>query len=257
MKKVVLLDKPMSYTPLQAIEKFKEKNSQYQDKKMSYAGRLDPMAEGLLLCLVGEENKNRDKYQQLEKEYEFEVLFGLSTDTYDVMGKVQTEKPPKYPQNLEKRIKHNLDSFQGKFEQEYPPYSSYRVEGKPLFWWAREGKLDEIELPSKQVEVKKLEITSSYQIESGQLLANITNRVSTTEGEFRQEKIISEWQELLETEPEFKFKVFKFEAVVDSGTYIRSIAHKLGQKLEMGALALRIVRTRIGEYELENAVSIN
>ncbi|PSO45951.1 MAG: tRNA pseudouridine(55) synthase, partial [Parcubacteria group bacterium QH_9_35_7] len=64
---MVLLDKPISLTPLQTIEKFKEQNPKYKDKKMSYAGRLDPMAEGLLLCLVGEENKNREEYQQLEK----------------------------------------------------------------------------------------------------------------------------------------------------------------------------------------------
>ncbi|PSO44923.1 MAG: hypothetical protein BRC22_01695, partial [Parcubacteria group bacterium QH_9_35_7] len=125
------------------------------------------------------------------------------------------------------------------------------------FWWARAGKLDEIELPSKKVDVKKLELLSSYQIEAGQLLSNITNRVSATEGKFRQEKIIAEWRDLLETEPEFKFKVFKFRAIVSSGTYIRSIAHEIGKKLNIGALSLRIVRTRIGDHKLENVISIN
>ena len=55
---------------------------------MTYAGRLDPMASGVLLVLAGEETKNKDKYLGLDKEYDFEILFGFATDTYDILGKV-------------------------------------------------------------------------------------------------------------------------------------------------------------------------
>ena len=53
---------------------------------MTYAGRLDPMASGLLIVLAGEETKNKEKYLNLDKEYLFEVLFGFKTVTYDFLG---------------------------------------------------------------------------------------------------------------------------------------------------------------------------
>jgi len=59
---------------------------------MTYAGRLDPLAEGLLLVLTGEECKNKEKYLGLDKEYEVDVLFGFATDTYDILGKVLSAK---------------------------------------------------------------------------------------------------------------------------------------------------------------------
>lgn len=54
---ILLLYKPVSITPLELIEKFRLDNPLYKDSKLGYAGRLDPMAEGLLLILVGDENK--------------------------------------------------------------------------------------------------------------------------------------------------------------------------------------------------------
>jgi tRNA U55 pseudouridine synthase TruB len=41
---------------------FKEKKPEYENETISYAGRLDPMAEGVLVLLIGDENKNRSKY---------------------------------------------------------------------------------------------------------------------------------------------------------------------------------------------------
>ncbi|MCE9548798.1 tRNA pseudouridine(55) synthase TruB, partial [Candidatus Nomurabacteria bacterium] len=84
MKKVIVLNKKEGETPLQALDKFRVKNKEYKYIKMTYAGRLDPMASGLLLALAGEETKNKEKYLKLKKEYDFEVLFGFATDTYDI-----------------------------------------------------------------------------------------------------------------------------------------------------------------------------
>lgn len=250
MKNIILLEKPVSYTPLQAIEEFKEKNPEYKGKKMSYAGRLDPMAEGLLVCLVGEENKNREKYQKLDKTYKFEVLFGLATDTYDVMGLLQNE-PKKIPNNLDQKIKNNLDQFRGKFKQKYPPYSSYRIDGKPLFCWAREDKLDEIELPEKEVEVKHLEYNGLYEKNIEEVVCNVVERVDQVQGDFRQEKIIKNWKNLKEKYTDYNFSVGKFEAHVSSGTYIRGVANRLGKEIEAEGLAWRIKRFSVGRFSLK------
>ena len=67
---VISIFKPLGLTSYQAIKLFKQKHPQYADEKISPAGRLDPMAEGILLLLLGEENKKRNEYEKLEKEYQ-------------------------------------------------------------------------------------------------------------------------------------------------------------------------------------------
>src|SRR3989344_5610173 len=62
MKKIILIHKKEGETPLEALEDFRRKNKKYKNVKMTYAGRLDPMASGLLLVLAGEEVKKKEKY---------------------------------------------------------------------------------------------------------------------------------------------------------------------------------------------------
>jgi tRNA pseudouridine55 synthase len=120
---------------------------------MTYAGRLDPMAEGVLIVLTGEKNKEREAYTGLDKDYEFEFILGLETDTHDVLGKITETKQPKVIS--EKDIQNALKKFTGKFKQKYPAYSSKVVGGVPLFDLARKGKLATVVMPDHEVEVKK------------------------------------------------------------------------------------------------------
>lgn len=69
--------------------RFRAENPQHKETKMTYLGRLDPMAEGLLLVLSGD-TRDKNKFLDLDKTYEFEVLWGVSTDTYDVLGQVES-----------------------------------------------------------------------------------------------------------------------------------------------------------------------
>lgn len=149
---VHLVWKEVGETPVEAIQKFKKenlkKNPELDFLPMTYAGRLDPMAEGLLVLLSGEETKNKEKYLGLRKKYTFEMLWGVETDTHDVLGVVSSFNALG-PRDVteEKEIKEYLKKNTGKFEQYYPMYSSRPVGGKPLFEWAREGKIGDIELP--------------------------------------------------------------------------------------------------------------
>src|SRR6185436_12995765 len=85
---MILLHKPLGLSPLEVIKLFKQQNFEYASATISYAGRLDPMADGLLLLLVNEENTQRKLYEALPKTYEFTVLLGVETDTYDILGKI-------------------------------------------------------------------------------------------------------------------------------------------------------------------------
>lgn len=77
-------------TPLEAIGRIRDKFPDFSAEKMTYAGRLDPLAEGVLLILVGEECKNKAEYLGLDKEYEVEFLLEFKTDTGDVMGMIKS-----------------------------------------------------------------------------------------------------------------------------------------------------------------------
>jgi tRNA pseudouridine55 synthase len=247
VKKVILLNKREGETPLEALDTFRTKHNAYKDVKMTYAGRLDPMASGLLLVLAGDETKNKEKYLNLEKEYEFRVLFGFSTDTYDILGKVINSKNILITKKeIEKAIKNNIKSFLGENIQKYPIYSSKTVKGKPLFIYARAN--EEVDTPSRKVFIKKLKLEKIVQIDNKKLFKNIEKRIKKVQGDFRQDEILKIWRKELLTPN--KFIVASFKIKCSSGTYVRSVANSLGEKIGTGALAFSIKRTKIGEYML-------
>ncbi len=85
-KEVFYIHKRKGISPLDAVLEFKKRKPEYEEVKMAYAGRLDPMAEGVLLMIAGNELKNFDDYLKLNKKYEATLLFGFHTDTYDILG---------------------------------------------------------------------------------------------------------------------------------------------------------------------------
>ncbi len=88
MDKVIKIYKKKGETPLECIGNLKKQDENLKLLSMTYAGRLDPLAEGVLLILVGDEVNNKNEYLKLPKEYEVDILFGFGTDTYDLMGKI-------------------------------------------------------------------------------------------------------------------------------------------------------------------------
>lgn len=285
--KIIVLNKKEGETPLEVLESFRSKNKAYQDLKMTYAGRLDPMASGLLILLTGEETKNKEKYLSLDKEYEFEVLFGFATDTYDILGKVLksvrqglTQKTTRQDLvlklELEKKIKQNLQHFTGKFMQKYPMYSSKTVAGKQLFEYARSG--EDVVIPEREVNVKSLKLLKIKKINNKNLLENIEHRIGKVKGDFRQKEILKIWQHSMANDLKYAFKsnlsprarganfsarppakgflkhtsssfaIASFKIKCGSGTYVRSISNNLGEKIGIPALAFSIKRTKIGKW---------
>lgn len=250
MKKVVSIYKPITFTPLQAIDQFRKENSQYKNAKLGYAGRLDPMAEGLLLVLVDEENKKRKEYERLPKEYEFQILFGFSTDTYDVMGMVMQAQDIKDQMLDLNEVQKAANTFVRKFKQPYPPYSSARVKGKPLYYWAREDKLREIIIPEKEVEIFAFEVSKVSSVTGKDLSEEIKGRIKKVKGEFRQQKIVTNWEKILNKHKNKDYFYITCKVRCSSGTYMRSLAFEIGKLLNIPTLALSIKRTKIGEFRV-------
>jgi tRNA pseudouridine(55) synthase len=245
LKKIILLNKKEGETPLEALGVFRKKNLEYKNEKMTYAGRLDPMASGLLLVLAGKEVKNKEKYLKLDKEYEFKILFGFSTDTYDILGKVLKVKKFKVDKNkLEVLIKQDLKYFTGKFMQKYPLYSSKTVDGKPLYSYARAN--NKVKIPSREVSIKEIKLLKIETMSSKKLLENIEKRVAKVKGDFRQEEILKVWKKSVYPSV---FFLAEFKIKCGSGTYVRGIANSLGEKIRIPALAFYIKRTKIGKYK--------
>lgn len=221
---------------------------EYKDTKMTYLGRLDPMAEGLLLVLAGN-TRDKDVYLASDKAYEFEVLWGFETDTYDLLGLV-TNGQGEMPKKIEERMPRLLEDIRNKKVQVYPPYSSRTVEGKPLFEWARENKIEEIELPTRGIKVFSINHENTRLINKKDLLGEIERRIDLVKGDFRQAETIGKWQDTLRLSKEEDFFISSFKASVSSGTYIRSLVNDMGKFFEVGAATFWIKRTRVGEYSL-------
>lgn len=243
--------KPIGWTPLETLNKFKEDHPEYKDKKMSYAGRLDPMAEGVLLFLVDDELKYQENYQNLNKEYEAEILLGFSTDSYDVLG-IPTKRERIDVKNID--IEGIIKEFKGKKRLRIPPYSSYNIKGKPLFWWARQDRLGEIEVPQKEMDFFDIELMKIKEVNTNELKKDILSKIERTSGDFRQEEIKSSWSKALVGDE--SYHLIRLKISCSSGTYIRSLANKFGERLSCGALLYSLLRTRVGDFGINNSLVV-
>ena len=242
------LYKKKGETPLECLERFRKENPDYQNEKMTYVGRLDPLAEGLLLILVGEECKNKEKYLGLDKEYEVDIFFGFTTDTYDVLGKV-TSVSDTDNFSIEK-VRDVIQSSVGKFTQKYPVFSSKTIRGVSLFSLFKKGELNEDEIPTKDVEIKNIEVFGERTISKNDLEKNIQNSIALVSGDFRQKEILDIWENELGKSALQTFHIVSIKVSCTSGTYMRSLANTIGEKVGMPALALGIKRTKVGNYSL-------
>lgn len=236
-------------TPLQTLEKLRVQYPVLEKATLSYAGRLDPLAEGLMLVLVGEANKEREKYLGLSKRYEVEVLFGIGTDSGDIFG-IPNISAQGGIDSL-KNFEITLNSFLGKHHFDYPLYSSKTVQGKPLHQWVNEGRVGEIEIPKTDVEIFSIKNLGTREIHFKEILEKVQKAVNTVKGDFRFEEIESSWKSIQDKFQDNKaFLILKIECDCSSGTYMRTLAEEIGKKCQTGALAYSIKRTKVGDIDL-------
>ena len=114
------------------------------------------MATGVLIAGVGKGTKVLQSFLDCTKTYETVVLFGASTDSYDRVGKILKRAP--YQHITQEMVEKALGQFRGKIMQLPPLYSALKMNGKPLYEYAREGKEIPREIEKRAVEVKELEL---------------------------------------------------------------------------------------------------
>jgi tRNA pseudouridine55 synthase len=178
-----------------------------------------------MIILVGEECKNKEKYLDYDKEYEIEIIFGFSTDSYDVLGLVNENKRS----NLSEI---NLNKYIGKFEQKYPRYSSKVIAMKEV----------PDEMPIREVEIYSIEDLGKREIKGSDMIREIINKISLVKGDFRQNEITARWSSISEEIRDSYFTILKLRVRCSSGTYMRTLAHNIGNDIGIPALAYSIKR---------------
>jgi tRNA pseudouridine55 synthase len=251
MENIINVYKPIGLTPMQTINLFKEKYTSFKNKSISHAGRLDPLAEGVIPLVFDKTTTKLRKYLNQNKEYITKILIGFSTDSYDILGLAK-----KYNNIYEidnNKLNDIISSFKGKIVQVIPIYSSKKIRGKELFKYAREGK--KINPPKKKINIFDINLLSVEKLSNHELNKQIIDKISLLNGDFRQKEIISRWKGLL-TEIE-EYYVIELLIKCSSGTYIRSIAEDIGKKLSTGACILNLIRTKVGNLNIKNSIRIN
>lgn len=209
--------KPAGITTYDVIRYIK-KQLKNKKIKIGHGGTLDPFAEGVVVIGIGRTYTKQlhDVLNNSKKEYIVEILLDKTSDTYDVTGKIINLKIEKIPQFEE--VKTIIESFLGEQEQLPPVYSAKKVKGERLCDLVRFGKID-LEDAKVLLKPKKIKI---YNIE------------------------------ILE----YKFPKLSIKVLCSSGTYMRSLARDIGSKLGCGGVVNKLIRTKVNNYGIEEAIKI-
>ncbi len=129
----ICLDKPEGITSFTAVNRARRICSQ---KKAGHTGTLDPMATGVLPVMFGAATKFADFIPAANKKYTADILLGVATDSYDVTGRVLSEKEVTVSRE---ELLGAIAEFTGELEQLPPMYSAVSQNGVRLYKLARQG----------------------------------------------------------------------------------------------------------------------
>ncbi len=145
---ILNINKPEGWTSQDVVAKLR---GRLHIRRVGHTGTLDPMATGVLPVCFGKATRIIEYYDDDFKTYEAEMKLGMVTDTLDITGTVLETKPVDVS---EEDVIQAIDSFRGWITQIPPKYSALKVNGKPLYKYAREGV--EVEIKSRKIYVEDI-----------------------------------------------------------------------------------------------------
>lgn len=146
---ILNINKPEGWTSQDVVAKLR---GRLHIRRVGHTGTLDPMATGVLPVCFGKATRIIEYYDDDFKTYEAEMKLGMVTDTLDFTGTVLETKPVDVS---EEDVIQTIDSFRGWITQIPPKYSALKVNGKPLYKYAREGV--EVEIKSRKIYVEDIQ----------------------------------------------------------------------------------------------------
>jgi tRNA pseudouridine55 synthase len=148
---VLIIDKPSGWTSHDVVAKIRNLT---KVKKVGHTGTLDPFATGVLPLTLGRATRLTNYFLSSDKVYHGVMRFGYATNTYDVDGKPLGED--QHPELDFPRLQEIFSGYRGIVNQTLPPYSAKKVQGKPLYSYARQGV--EIAPSTKSVTIRSLSL---------------------------------------------------------------------------------------------------
>jgi len=230
MDGILVINKPKGISSFHYLKKIQRKLSL---KKVGHLGTLDPNASGVLVLLCGHATKLNQSLSGGTKVYQSVFRFGIETDTLDPEGTIvaTSKKIPTRGQILDK-----MKTLVGNTEIEVPKFSAVHINGRRAYDLARAGI--EFDAPKKNVDVLRFEM-----IDLDKTLCDITEHGIDNAMEVKEMGVV-------------KDNLFAFEIECETGTYIRSLAKLLAEKLGTVAIAQEICRTAVGDFKIADAKTV-
>jgi len=186
-------------------------------RKVGHAGTLDPMATGLLTLGVGPATRLLTYLVGLDKTYETTMRLGAATTTDDAEGEVvSTAEPGLVAAVTDAQLAEGIRALTGEIDQRPSSVSAIKVDGQRAYDRVRAG--EQVELASRRVTISAFDVLAVRRSETA----------------------------------------IEVDARIDcsSGTYIRALARDLGTALGIGGHLTALRRTRVGPFEVADAVSL-
>ena len=187
-------------------------------RKVGHTGTLDPMAAGVLSMCVGSATRAAEYIESEKKRYRCEMVLGLSTDTGDIWGKIESTSSGMAGRSVEKippeMVKEAVLSMTGPQSQLPPMYSAVRKNGRHLYEYARNG--ESVEIEPRDIFIYDIRPVSVFH---------------------RPGRVI-------------------FDVECSKGTYIRTLCTDIGEKLGCGAAMSFLVRTASGNLDIRDSVRL-
>ena len=162
----LLINKEIGLTSRQEVNNISRKLG---EKKAGHIGTLDPFADGLLIVLLGSSTKISPFLEVMDKTYIATLKLGSKTNTGDLTGEVVETK--EIPELTKEQISKVLQGFLGKNTQIPPIFSALKVNGQPMYKYARKGI--EIERKPREIEIYKIYLVS-YEKDEITFLAKVS-----------------------------------------------------------------------------------
>ena len=215
----LIIDKPEGFTSHDVVARVRRAAG---TRRVGHAGTLDPFATGVLVCCIGRGTRLVQFLVGLDKEYIGTVRLGYATDTQDGTGKQITPLRSSNELSLEE-VRRVLNQFTGPRLQTPPMFSAKKVAGERLYRAARAGR--EVERGPVSIIVHSMTL-----IEDGGPALNVNEDGSCD---------------------------FSIQVRCSSGTYVRTLAHDIGEQLGVGAHLVKLRRTEVGHFRLADALTLD
>lgn len=216
---LLIVDKPRGLTSHDVVDRVRRALG---CRRVGHTGTLDPEATGVLVLCLGKATRLQRFLVAHDKEYVARIRLGFATDTYDATGKPTTALVTSKQVSVEE-IEKMIETFRGTIQQIPPMFSAKKREGRRLYRLARRGET---------VERHPISVT----IHEIELLPTDGSR--------------------LVTHPDGTMDV-TLRVKCSTGTYVRALAHELGERLGCGGHLVALRRTAVGPFRVDEALPLD